>query len=78
VASEKGRLKTARQAGRLQGWREIAFVLGWSVRTAIRHREELRINRAIFYQWLGKPPKKTVCSYESVLRSFLLTRDEAG
>jgi hypothetical protein len=41
----------------------------------MRHREELRHHRAIFYQWLGKPPRKTVCSYESVLRSFLLARE---
>jgi hypothetical protein len=40
----------------------------------MRHREELRHHRAIFYQWLGKPPRKTVCSYDSVLRAFLLTR----
>ena len=60
---------------RLQGWDEIAGVLGWTRRTAMRHREELRRHRAIFYQWLGKPPRKTVCSYESVLRSFLLARE---
>jgi len=59
---------------RLQGWDEIAGVLGWTKRTAMRHREELRHHRAIFYQWLGKPPRKTVCSYDSVLRAFLLTR----
>lgn len=59
---------------RLQGWDEIAGILGWTRRTAMRHREELRHHRAIFYQWLGKPPRKTVCSYESVLRAFLLSR----
>jgi hypothetical protein len=59
---------------RLQGWNEIASILGWTRRTAMRHREELRHHRAIFYQWLGKPPRKTVCSYESVLRAFLLSR----
>lgn len=59
---------------RLQGWEQIASVLGWTSRTAMRHREELRSHKAIFYQWLGKPPRKVVCSYESLLRSFLVTR----
>ena len=63
---------------RLQGWDRIAPVLGWTVRTAIRHRKELREHKAIFYQWLGKPPRKTVCSYESLLRLFLVTREESG
>ncbi len=63
---------------RLQGWGHIAPVLGWTVRTAIRHRLELREHKAIFYQWLGKPPRKTVCSYESLLRLFLLTREDSG
>ncbi len=61
---------------RLQGWDHIAPVLGWTVRTAIRHRQELREHKAIFYQWLGKPPRKTVCSYESLLRLFLVTRED--
>jgi hypothetical protein len=63
---------------RLQGWERIAAVLGWTVRTAIRHRKELRECKVIFYQWLGKPPRKTVCSYESLLRFFLVTREEAS
>ena len=63
---------------RLQGWECIAPVLGWTVRTAIRHRLELREHKAIFYQWLGKPPRKTVCSYESLLRLFLLTREDSA
>jgi hypothetical protein len=48
------------------------------VRTAIRHRVELREHKAIFYQWLGKPPRKTVCSYESLLRLFLVTREDSA
>ena len=63
---------------RLQGWDRIAPVLGWTVRTAIRHRLELREHKAIFYQWLGKPPRKTVCSYESLLRLFLVTREDSA
>jgi len=63
---------------RLQGWERIAPVLGWTVRTAIRHRVELREHKAIFYQWLGKPPRKTVCSYESLLRLFLVTREDSA
>lgn len=63
---------------RLQGWGRIAPVLGWTVRTAIRHRQELREHKAIFYQWLGKPPRKTVCSYESLLRLFLVTREDSA
>ena len=63
---------------RLQGWDHIAPVLGWTVRTALRHRVELREHKAIFYQWLGKPPRKTVCSYESLLRLFLVTREDSA
>jgi hypothetical protein len=63
---------------RLKGWDQIAPVLGWTVRTAIRHRVELREHKAIFYQWLGRPPRKTVCSYESLLRLFLLTREDSA
>ncbi len=63
---------------RLEGWKSIAPVLGWTVRTAIRHRQELREHKAIFYQWLGKPPRKTVCSYESLLRLFLVTREDSA
>jgi hypothetical protein len=40
----------------------------------MRHREELRVHKAIFYQWLGKPPRRTVCSYPSLLHSFLVER----
>jgi hypothetical protein len=39
---------------------------------------ELREHKAIFYQWLGKPPRKTVCSYESLLRLFLVTREDSA
>jgi hypothetical protein len=77
---EDGRAGTAPKARstagepRLQGWGEIAPVLGWTKRTAMRHREELRVHKAIFYQWLGKPPRLTVCSYPSLLHSFLVER----
>jgi hypothetical protein len=60
---------------RLEGWGRIAPLLGWTVRTAIRHKSELRGRRAIFYQWIGKPPRRTVCSYGSLLRDFLLNRE---
>ena len=75
-AEKEGRAHMAEP--RLQGWDHIAPVLGWTVRTAIRHRLELREHKAIFYQWLGKPPRKTVCSYESLLRLFLITREDSA
>ena len=59
----------------LEGWVRIAPALGWTVRTAIRHKNELRRDKAIFYQWIGKPPRRTVCSYKSLLRDFLLSRE---
>jgi hypothetical protein len=54
---ERARGQVFRHEARIHGWEEIAAVLGWSRRTAIRHRHELRAHRAIFYQWLGKPPR---------------------
>jgi hypothetical protein len=77
-ADKDGAKKATRYELRLQGWQQIAPVLGWTVRTAIRHRQELREHKAIFYQWLGKPPCKTVCSYESLLRLFLITREDSA
>ncbi len=68
---------------RLQGWERIAPVLGWTVRTAIRHRLELREHKAIFYQWLGKPRGKqsaptSPCSGFSSSRGKTARRPQPG
>jgi predicted DNA-binding transcriptional regulator YafY len=57
---------------RLQGWEEIAEVLGVSERTAQRMKRDLQEASVIFYQNIGRPPRRTVCSFESFLKVYCI------
>lgn len=51
-------------------WEGIAQVFGVSVATAYRRRQELLEDRAIWYQWEGKPPRRVVHSDKRLLLTF--------
>lgn len=56
----------------LQGWAEIAEVLRITPRYASVFEPVLREEGRIFDRFFGKPPKRWVCSYESLLQAFLV------
>lgn len=56
--------------GPLIGWDQIAKKLGVSVATAIRMRKDLLEHGAIFYLWLGRPPRRRVAAYDRVIEVY--------
>ncbi len=56
----------------LVGWKEIAQYLGVSLRTAKSKRKEFEKCGVIFQRWIGRPPRKYVCSFPNLLSRFFL------
>lgn len=55
----------------LRGWKAIAEFSGWSESKAKRLREELQESEVIFYEFTGRPPRKSVKAYPSDLKEFV-------
>lgn len=62
----------------LQGWANIARMLGVSKRTMIRKKKRLYEDGVIFYTLKGCPPHKIVCCFPSRLRSWIALQSEEG
>ena len=50
------------------GWKEIAKMFNCSERKMRSLKDELEYSGAIFYMYLGRPPRKRVCAFPSHLR----------
>lgn len=58
----------------LKGWKEIAKFYQVSVRTAQRRRKEMCERGIIFVRYEGRPPKKYICAWQSMLMAFVVER----
>lgn len=58
------------------GWKAIARMFGVSPRTMIKRRKELLAYGVIFYMHLGRPPKKRVCAFPSLLQRWTIIKQD--
>lgn len=56
------------------GWKKIAHMFNCSERKMQSLREELVYCGAIFYQKLGRPPRKRVCAFPSILKAWQIKK----
>lgn len=52
------------------GWKEIAAMFNCSERKMRGLRDEMARCGAIFYMYLGRPPRKRVCAFPSRLKNW--------
>ena len=58
----------------LVGWRPIAQMFGVTERTMQTRRQELMEDGVIFYMNHGRPPRKRVCAFPSILQRWVILR----
>ena len=52
----------------IQGWTAIAKLFNCNRRTMMRRKDDLANMGVIFYRKTGRPPRKTVCAFPSMLK----------
>lgn len=62
----------------LIGWRAIAELFGCCERTMRNKKAELLESGAIFYMRLGRPPRKRICAFPSVLKAWTIRKAAKG
>lgn len=62
----------------LIGWKAISGMFGRSERSMRDKRDELLASGAIFYQYLGRPPRKRICAFPSVLKAWTIRKSAKG
>ncbi|MBW2607168.1 MAG: hypothetical protein JRD05_05975 [Deltaproteobacteria bacterium] len=60
------------------GWKAIAEMFNCSERKMISLKEELYACGAIFYMNLGRPPRKRVCAFPSILKAWQIKKSSQG
>ncbi len=60
------------------GWKAIAEMFNCSERKMISLKEELCACGAIFYTNLGRPPRKRVCAFPSILKAWQIKKSSKG
>jgi len=60
------------------GWDAIADVFKVSKQTMIKRKDELMEYGAIFYQYKGRPPRRVVCAFPSMLKTWAGTKTTKG
>lgn len=58
----------------LVGWKAIADMFSLSERAMISKRKELLEYGVIFYMHHGRPPKKRVCAFPSLLQRWVIMK----
>jgi len=58
----------------LIGWKAIANMFGVTERTMISRRKELLEYGVIFYMHHGRPPRKRVCAFPSLLQRWVILK----
>lgn len=59
-------------------WEKIAEMIGVHEKTLQRRRDELMAAGAIFYRWKGRPPKRVVSCFPSVLKAWIIKKSLKG
>jgi hypothetical protein len=54
----------------LNGGEEICTFLGWSQSKLYRKLPELKGNAVVWYEWHGRPPRRYLSSYPSLLIDY--------
>jgi hypothetical protein len=62
----------------LIGWKAIAKMFGVHEKTMQNRRRELLQYGAIFYMRHGRPPKKRVCAFPSLLKVWTILRSDGS
>ncbi len=62
----------------LIGWKAIAEMFGVTERTMKSRREELLELGAIFYMNHGRPPRRRVCAFPSLLKTWTILKGRGG
>ena len=62
----------------LIGWKPIAQMFGVTERTMKARREELFEAGVIFYMNHGRPPRRRVCAFPSVLKMWTVLKGGSG
>ena len=62
----------------LIGWKVIAKMFGVTDRTMKARRRELMDAGIVFYQNHGRPPKKRVCAFPSLLLRWTVIKGSGG
>lgn len=60
------------------GWKAIAKIFNCSERKMISLKAELCACGAIFYMNLGRPPRKRVCAFPSILKVWQIKKSSKG
>jgi len=62
----------------IEGWVAIAAIFQVSKQTMMKRKDELREFGAIYYRMKGKPPRKVVCAFPSILKSWIAEKSRKG
>ena len=62
----------------IRGWENIARMFDCPERTIMRRRDELRRHGAIFYRVEGRPPRKYVYAFPSILKAWIMKKTSEG
>ena len=62
----------------LYGWKKLARVLGLCERAAFNRQKELYRAAVIFYGRRGRPPRRMVGFYESVIKGWVSKKTAKG
>jgi len=61
------------------GWSEICRLLGHvNRRTMMRRRDDMLRHGVIFYRVTGKPPRKNVYAFPSIIKAWTMKRASEG
>ena len=62
----------------IRGWSEIARMFACPERTIMRRRDDLRRHGVIFYRVEGRPPRRYVYAFPSVLKAWAIKNASEG
>lgn len=62
----------------IRGWVNIARMFNCSQRTMMRRRDDLRRHAVIFYRVEGRPPRKYVYAFPSLLKAWMIKKASEG
>ena len=62
----------------IRGWANIARIFNCPERTMIRRRDDLRRHGVIFYRVEGRPPRKYVYAFPSLLKAWMIKKASEG
>ena len=62
----------------IRGWIEIGRMFNCPKRTMMRRKKDLIRHGAIFYRVEGRPPRKYVYAFPSVLKAWMIKKASEG